>query len=130
VVEQAMLTQFPKVNDARFKSTCEVLSTWTLSMHEKAFWKEPGFSHTIAGLTDCQSRHSVISNSPSDRSTLPHEIAHAVQDCTPNDCAHPGDDDHHACWAENGIYRALSNSNLDAFRHMPSDLIIRRDGGS
>ena len=129
IIERSMLAQFPKVNDPRFKDVCEVVSTWTVSMHEKAFWKESGFAFTISGLTDCQQHHSIISNSPSDRSTLPHEIAHAVQNCTPNDCTHPGDDAHHACWVENGIYRALVDVQTEVFQRMPAELFLRKDGG-
>lgn len=95
VIEDGVILNFPKANDLRFERTCEALSGWKVRMDT--------LPSPYAGLTDCDLKLTTIDFHPPDASPLTHELAHAVQNCSPNPCAHPGIDDAHACWQENGI---------------------------
>lgn len=129
-VEHGIIARFPEANDSRFRDVCSSIKGWTVEMKESADWKEPGFNTRLSGLTNCYARHTFIGNSPADRSSLPHEIAHAAQGCwEQQDCAHPGTDDNHFCWVENGIYRAAANANLEAWQRMPKEWFFAKDGG-
>lgn len=125
-VERGILAEFPAVNDPRFRDVCPKLKGWVLTIQEKATWKDPVLGE-LSGLTHCAEGFSEIGNVPPDRSSLPHEIAHVVQGCFPNDCAHPGTDPVHWCWRQNGVFAAAAAANLEAGKRMP--IPENKDGG-
>lgn len=112
-VELGVLARFPEVNDVRFRDVCPALTGYTVDMTEKSSFKDPIYGE-LQGLTMYVPRHITLANVPPDRSSLPHEIAHVVQNGFTNSCAHPGTDAMHACWQENGIFSAAANANWEA----------------
>lgn len=120
-VESGIIARFPAANDGRFRAVCPLLYGWVVRMNPKRSWIDPNWGE-VDGLTDCRLGETVIGNKAPDRSALPHEMAHAVQNCQPNACAHPGVDDQHWCWSENGVYLAAASANLEASWRM-------KDGG-
>jgi len=122
-IEDGVVKSFPRANDDRLKNTCRMLSGWTVSLEESETWKDSRYAYRLSGYTACGAAgYTRVGNSPPDRSSLPHELAHVAQDCYANTCAHPGTDSEHSCWVENGIYLAAANANLEAAR-------IMKDGG-
>lgn len=114
-VERGVRLHFPEANDTRFRTTCDAIAGWTVRMVDAPQFEDPLLG-TLIGLTDCSLRTTTIANLPPDRSALPHELAHVVQGCLSNTCAHPGVDAQHYCWQENDIYSVAAKANLEAGR--------------
>lgn len=101
-IEDATVKEFQEVTgDARFQYTCQRLNGVHLFVYPQASYQSGGIS--VDGTTHCEfsGANIIIGNNGYPRkSSLPHEIAHAVQDC---DLGRPW----HEGWNENGIFSAI-----------------------
>ena len=112
--EDRILDEFQFIGDARFKrkaNVCKLLNGWQIWLHPQGCWVDR-WGREVCGLTDCLYKLSQVGAIPGlndgpDRGSLAHELAHAVQRCSPVLPVDPDLDEDHANWTRDGIYDAI-----------------------
>lgn len=103
--EEAALWAFKATKDPRL-TTCNLTRFHLMTVDAGSWWS---FGKMVAGLTYCDNGAIVIGNRPPFESALPHELAHALQNCEPlppyNDT-----EGFHSNWERDGIYYAIEKS--------------------
>lgn len=87
------------------------LEAYTVISRNESSWKQyakDGGWDYIGGATDCRWKVIEIGNHPPNNNALPHEMVHAMQNCSPIQNSDSIDDEHHSNWTEMGIKNALS----------------------
>ena len=114
--EDEFLEESTKANDERFRDSCSAMFGWQVFMRDEESFTDKEYAKGevgLDGLTFCTDGESYISNRAPWESAYAHEMAHVVQNCSPNGCAHTRADSHHWCWDTNGIYDFLNAVEQD-----------------
>ncbi len=93
------------VSDPAFQNSCYRLQGWNVRVEAEPDWISPEHvtsenpTGRVRGLTRCELGLMQVGNRSPFQSSLPHEMAHAIQACVPGD---------HENWADAGIYDAIN----------------------
>lgn len=108
--EDAVLAAFDhQVSDDRFRNACERISGWVVVVRPTVF-----VDSTVGGRAHCASGVLEVGALSPLNSTLPHELAHAVQSCQPLAPVESSDPDH-SNWQRDGIASALEEVEALAY---------------
>src|SRR5258706_7338521 len=80
-IEDAVLSSFNRIEDQRFRKTCEIIGGFAVSVLDTEKFEAAKNGGLAIGQTFCGIQQILLSNLPPNRSALPHELAHAVQQC-------------------------------------------------
>jgi hypothetical protein len=105
-VEDEAEIEFAKALDPRVQNYCENIRGWRVSVDERLFWQQNGTGVQVFGETSCFYAVMYVNNAPPGRSSLPHEMAHALQACVSTG---GWGENGHNLWAEEGIFAAIGN---------------------
>lgn len=109
-IEDAILQEFPHADDPRMQDPCDRMHGYYVHVVPSERFEDSNYPNKpLAGVTDCQALEISVHNIPPwcGSAAYAHEMAHAVQNCKPNQCAHTGRDDSHWCWDTNNIEAAI-----------------------
>lgn len=67
--------------DARFADPCKAVRGWRIQVASVDSWD--GGSQQVSGQTYCDNMLMIVNNAKPLAGSLPHEMIHAVQDCSP-----------------------------------------------
>lgn len=97
--------------DRRFghQLACSAVRGWWVRINPAPSWPDQyGRYAGVSGLSYCMLREMEVGNKPITQSSYAHELAHAIQNCTPNlQPACPRLVDGHECWEQDGVERAI-----------------------
>lgn len=82
VVEDATMQAFTTIPlDSRFANSCAAVSGYRVFVHSEVHWTQNGTGIEVSGETFCSNGVMAVNNVSPLVSSLPHEMAHAVQAC-------------------------------------------------
>lgn len=88
-------------------NACAKLANWNLYPYPSPTWRDP-YGRKVAGVTNCSKGLSIIGSDDPRRNALAHELAHAIQRCSPpQPPIDEGLDSDHADWNRDGINDAI-----------------------
>lgn len=112
--EDQMLHYFPLAMDLRFRHPAHICSRFqgaSIWLYRGASWTD-AWERDVGGLAFCafgEYQVAAPEGTPPWQTTLPHEMAHAIQNCTspaPIDQG-PGADSQHSNWWRDGIFSVI-----------------------
>lgn len=108
--EDVALREFGAVTDPSFKDVCAAIHNVPVYVQHEPNWVDEWGRH-IGGMTDCRFTTIPIiyvGNAHPLRGSLVHEMAHAIQRCSPRKPIDPSRDADHANWTRDGIGQAIA----------------------
>lgn len=117
--EDQALGAYAQVPDPRFRQACQVLGSWAVMVAaQRNFNSSSEFQQLddggwqrlwVGGETHCEVSTVIVGNAPPAVGRLGHELAHAIQGCSPLPPVDPTDP-FHSNWVS--IWGALSDAGL------------------
>lgn len=109
-LEDSTLTAFRTYSDDPRLYVCSNLFGYHIKFNPSpGSWRAQD-GRLVFGLTWCEAKDIEVSSSRPIYNSLPHEMAHAMQNCAPRPPEDPKDVQH-SNWEEDGINTAISHSH-------------------